>query len=215
MKAPDPERQSKDGSPGRCTRVGRPGGGHGCDTRMVSADHETLPFGSEEASGDTRHLRDVLSRFASGVVVVSAIGDQGPVGLTCQSFASLSLDPPLVLFCPSKASRAWPQIQRSGRFCVNVLADNQAWLSEQFAARGADKFAGVDWRSSAATGSPLIAGTLGYLDCTLVDVHDGGDHLVVIGAVLDLGDVHPAGSEHGLTFYRGRYGSTGDGSLNG
>lgn len=179
----------------------------------MSADHEALRFGSEEETGTARHLRDVVSRFASGVVVVTAIGDDGPVGLTVQSFASLSLDPPLVLFCPAKSSRAWRQIQRAGRFCVNVLADDQAWVSEQFATRGADKFAGVDWRGAATTGSPLLSGTLGYVDCTLVDVHDGGDHLVVIGHVLDLGDVGPIATEHGLTFYRGRYGSTNDGTL--
>ena len=111
-----------------------------------------------------------------------------PVGMTCQSFSSVSLDPPLVLFVPAKTSRAWPLIQRAGRFCVNFLAADQAELSNTMASRGTDKFAGVPWQPSEATGSPLLDGTLGYVDCTIHAVHEAGDHYVVVGRVLDLRD---------------------------
>ena len=77
------------------------------------------------AEAEGRRFRDVLGLFASGVAVVTSMSDDVPVGMTCQSFASVSLDPPLVLFVPAKTSRAWPLIQRSGRFCVNFLAEDQ------------------------------------------------------------------------------------------
>ena len=153
-----------------------------------------------------RLFRDVLGRFASGVTVVTGRDAGLPVGLTCQSFTSVSLDPPLVLFCVARTSRSWPLIWRSGSFCVNVLADDQAAVSDVMARPGADKFAGLSWSPGAATGSPRIAGATAYVECSVQTVHEAGDHYVVIGRVLDL----VAGeAEHGLTFHRGRYGSTG------
>ena len=96
-------------------------------------------------------------------------------------------------------------IQRSGRFCVNFLADGQAELSNQMASRGVDKFAGVSWSPSAETGSPVIDGTLGYVDCRIHAVHEAGDHYVVIGRVLDL-DVRDA--DKPLLFFQGKYDTT-------
>jgi 3-hydroxy-9,10-secoandrosta-1,3,5(10)-triene-9,17-dione monooxygenase reductase component len=149
-----------------------------------------------------RRFRDVLGRFASGVCVVTATYDGEPVGMTCQSFSSVSLNPPLVLFVPARTSRAWPQIRRAGHFCVNFLAAEQSELSNRMASKGVDKFDGVGWAPSAATGSPVLEGTLGFVDCRVRDVHEAGDHDVVIGRVLDLGvgDV-----EDPLVFFRGRY----------
>lgn len=156
-----------------------------------------------------RRFRDVLGRFGSGVTVVTAISNGEPVGLTCQSFSSVSLDPPLVLFVPAKTSRAWPLIQRSGRFCVNLLAADQADLSNQMASRGVDKFAGVTWVPAKQTGSPMLDGALAHIDCAIHAVHEAGDHFVVIGRVLDLvtdddgdDDIEP------LLFYRGQYRTT-------
>ena len=100
-----------------------------------------------EAVAQARLFRDVLGRFGSGVTVVTATSGGEPVGMTCQSFSSVSLDPPLVLFVPAKTSRAWPLMQRSGKFCVNFLAADQAELSNTMASRGIDKFADVAWRS--------------------------------------------------------------------
>lgn len=159
---------------------------------------------------DSRAFRDVLGRFASGVTVVTGLHDDRPVGLTCQSFASVSLDPPLVLFAPSRTSRSWPLIRESGSFCVNLLAADQAWISNVMAGSGGqgaqDKFAEVAWRPSSRTGAPVLAGTLGHVDCAVEAVHEAGDHDVVIGRVLALAGEAPGDP---LLFYRGRYRTTG------
>jgi 3-hydroxy-9,10-secoandrosta-1,3,5(10)-triene-9,17-dione monooxygenase reductase component len=152
-----------------------------------------------------RRFRDVLGRFASGVTVVTAVSAGEPVGMTCQSFSSVSLDPPLVLFVPAKTSRAWPLMQRAGKFCVNFLAADQAELSNTMASRGVDKFTGIPWRPSEATGSPLLEDTLGYVDCTIHAVHEAGDHYVVIGRVLDLATVD---DDDPLLFFQGQYRTT-------
>jgi 3-hydroxy-9,10-secoandrosta-1,3,5(10)-triene-9,17-dione monooxygenase reductase component len=175
----------------------------------VGGDFEFRPGEASVVHGDDpvaeaegRRFRDVLGLFASGVAVVTSMSDDVPVGMTCQSFASVSLDPPLVLFVPAVTSRAWPLMQRSGRFCVNFLAEDQAAVSDVMASRGVDKFADVKWSPSAATGSPVIDGILGYVDCCIQAVHAGGDHCIVIGRVLDLtalSDRRP------LLFFRGEY----------
>ncbi|GGO68879.1 hypothetical protein GCM10012276_03740 [Nocardioides deserti] len=167
-----------------------------------------VPTDDPAKQAEARHFRDVLGRFASGVTVVTAVSGGEPVGMTCQSFSSVSLDPPLVLFVPAKTSRAWPLIQRSGRFCVNFLADGQAELSNQMASRGSDKFAGVAWHPSAATGSPVLEGSLAHVDCSVHAVHEAGDHWVVIGRVLQLATAPEGAAEDPLLFYRGKYGTT-------
>lgn len=157
-----------------------------------------------------RRFRDVLGRFASGVTVVTAISNGEPVGLTCQSFSSVSLYPPLVLFIPARTSRAWPLIQRSGKFCVNFLSADQAEVSNTMASRGIDKFADVKWTPSARTGSPMLEGAIGYVDCSIHAVHEAGDHYVVIGRVLDLlADDDGVDEVEPLLFYRGTYRTTG------
>lgn len=162
-----------------------------------------------ETVAAARRFRDVLGRFASGVTVVTGISHDEPVGMTCQSFSSVSLDPPLVLFIPAKTSRAWPLIQRSGKFCVNFLASDQAELSNTMASRGTDKFAEVKWTPSPATGSPMLDGALAQVDCTIHTVHEAGDHYVVIGRVVDLVADDSAGAPvDPLLFYRGEYRTT-------
>lgn len=148
-----------------------------------------------------RRFRDVLGLFASGVTIITSVHDGEPVGMTCQSFTSVSLAPPLVLFCPARTSRAWPLIERAGFFCANILSADQATLSERFASKGAEKYAGVAW-STAATGAPVLDGALGYVDCRIDAVHQAGDHLVVIGRVVELGGGGPGGP---LLYYGGRY----------
>lgn len=154
-----------------------------------------------------RRFRDVLGQFASGVTVVTAMSNETPVGLTCQSFSSVSLDPPLVLFIPAKTSRAWPLIQRSGRFCVNFLGADQAELSNTMASRGTDKFADVKWSPAPTTGSPVLDGVLAHVDCTIHQVHEAGDHYVVIGRVAELA-VHDDAAAEPLLFYAGQYRTT-------
>ena len=147
-------------------------------------------------------MRDVLGHFASGVTVVTAMAADGPVGFTCQSFSSLSLDPPLVSFAPARTSTTWPLLRAAGRFCVNVLAADQSALSGQFARSGTDKFAGVAWVAS-AHGSPVLDGVVAWIDAELEAEHDGGDHTIVVARVLDLG---ADASRSPLLFHRGGYG---------
>lgn len=148
-----------------------------------------------------RYFRDVLGHFSTGVVVVTASSSSGLAGMTCQSVVSLSLDPPLVLFCPAKSSTSWPLIRAAGHFCVNILAADQAALCATFARSGGDKFAGVGW-SPGVTGAPVLEGTLAHVECTLEVVHDGGDHEIAIGAVVDLSVRRSA---QPLVFFRGAF----------
>lgn len=157
-------------------------------------------------------MRDVLGHFVSGIVVVTAIGDGGePVGFTCQSFASLSLEPPLISFAPARTSTTWPRIRPVNAFCVNVLAEDHQELSAGFARSGVDKFAGVDWRA-APSGSPILDGVSAWIDCTLWNEYDGGDHTIVVGRVHDLG---ANSARQPLLYYRGRYAVAADGGSNG
>lgn len=152
------------------------------ELRCVGED-ERAPVGQAE-------FRRVLGSFASGVVVVTAAatdGETGPAGFACQSFSSLSLDPPLVAFMVGRTSTSWPRIARAGAFCVNVLAAHQGELCRGFAVSGADKFAGVAYDAAPASGAPRLAGALAWIDCTIHAVHTGGDHLIVVGRVDALG----------------------------
>lgn len=154
-----------------------------------------------EVEIDPAHFREVLGHFSTGVVVVTASEKGTPVGMSAQSVVSLSLDPPLVLFCPARSSTTWPRIRAAGRFAINILAADQEALSVGFSRSGVDKFAGVDWQPG-HTGSPLLAGALGHVECTLERVYDGGDHEIVLGRVVDLAvrrDARP------LVFFRGAY----------
>ncbi|SES23677.1 3-hydroxy-9,10-secoandrosta-1,3,5(10)-triene-9,17-dione monooxygenase reductase component [Lentzea xinjiangensis] len=135
------------------------------------------------------------------MTVVTGTSATGPVGFACQAFAALSLDPPLVLFCPQRTSRSWAAMAPAGSFCVNVLAEDQREVSAVFGKAGADKFAGVAWTPS-PTGAPVLDGVVTWVDCEVFAVHDAGDHHVVIGSVVGLGPVRDA---RPLLFYRGRY----------
>src|SRR3954451_5474536 len=97
---------------------------------------------------DPRTFRSVLGQFCTGVTVITTVHDGVPIGFACQSFAALSLDPPLVLFCPTKVSGAWQAIEASGKCCVNMLHENQQHAAPQFGPKAPDKFAGIDWSPS-------------------------------------------------------------------
>lgn len=147
-------------------------------------------------------LRAVLSHFASGVVVITGRDQDGqPVGMTAQSFTSLSLDPPLILVCPSRTSTTWPRIS-GRRFAVNVLAAGQHTVSAVFAKSGTDKFADVEWQPG-PNHLPLISGALAQLECDLESVHPGGDHYIAVGRVLSLAAVDTESAP--LIFFRSRY----------
>jgi 3-hydroxy-9,10-secoandrosta-1,3,5(10)-triene-9,17-dione monooxygenase reductase component len=151
---------------------------------------------------DTAHFRTVLGHFCSGIAIITGMDQGEPVGLTCQSFVSLSLEPPLVAFCPGRSSTSWPRIQPSGKFCVNILGEDQEELCRVFATKGGDKFRGVGWRP-AESGSPVIRDSLAWVDCRIETIHDAGDHLIVVGAVLELAADRITKP---LLFYRGGYG---------
>ncbi len=159
----------------------------------------------DEVVADAAEMRRVLGLFASGVVIVTGDDPDGaPAGFACQSFASVSLDPPLVLFCPAHTSRSWSSIALSGRFVVNVLAADQQEVSAGFARTGVDKFAGLSWHRSAW--GPVLDDVLAIVQCTVEDVHPGGDHDIVVGRVRQL----LTHREHGpLLFFRGGYGVQG------
>ncbi len=167
--------------------------------------------GSARPEPSPARFRQVLGHFATGVTVITTADAEGPAGFACQAFAALSLEPPLVLFCPGRSSLTWRRVERTGHFCANVLSAKQRELARVFgtpsapATSGTDKFAGVRW-SPSASGAPVLDGVLTWAACTVENVHEGGDHFVVTGRVTELGECRPG---EPLLFYRGRYGVPG------
>lgn len=151
-----------------------------------------------------RMMKDVLGHFGTGVTVVAAMTDDGPLGFTCQTFVSLSLEPPLVSFCPSRQSVTWSRLRHLDRFTVNILADQHGWLSENFARPGlggVDKFEGVGYRST-QDGGLVLDDVIAWVECRRRAEYDGGDHTIVVADVLDL-DATP--DRHPLLYFRGDY----------
>lgn len=160
----------------------------------------------ERAPVDQGEFRRVLGSFATGVTVITAPaqdGGTGPAGFACQSFSSLSLDPPLVVFMVGRTSTTWPRIARAGVFCVNVLAGHQGELCRGFAVSGGDKFAGVEHEPAPFSGSPRLTGIAAWIDCDIHAVHTGGDHLIVVGRVRALGTGDDDSAP--LLFHKGRF----------
>lgn len=147
-------------------------------------------------------MRQAMGSFASGVTIVTALDAGEPVGFACQSFASLSLEPPLVLFCAGSEGRSWARVRRAGRFCVNVLGEDQVELCGRFGSRDGRRFEGLDWAES-AFGAPALPGAVLRVHCELEVVHPGGDHDVAVGRVLGL-ETEPF--TRPLIFHRGRFG---------
>jgi len=148
------------------------------------------------------NFKRVLGHFATGVAVVTAV-DGVPVGLTVQALCALSLDPPMILVCPGRASTTWPHVAASGKLCINLLAADQTDLARKFSQAGTDKYSGVQWHPSECLGLPVIDGTLAWIDCEVDQVLDGGDHWIAICRVLAL--EAQVGSEP-LIFCQGRFG---------
>jgi flavin reductase (DIM6/NTAB) family NADH-FMN oxidoreductase RutF len=150
---------------------------------------------------DPAALRAAMSRFPTGVTVVTAAGPAGPAGATANAVASLSLEPPLMLACLDLGSRTLVAVEHARLFGVNVLAAGQAALARRFSTKDPhpEKWDGIAWRERA--GTPKIDGVLIWVACELRDVHDGGDHVIATGRVLDL----EAGDAEPLIFHRGEY----------
>lgn len=150
-------------------------------------------------SANTRILRDAFGRFASGVTIVTAASDDGPVGVTANSFSSLSLDPPLVLWSPSVGSRRFPYFERATYFAIHVLSAEQEDLCHGFA-KSAFAFDALDWQENEKS-VPLIRNCLARFECETQAIYPGGDHKIVVGRVLNAemrdGDA--------LAFYAGQF----------
>lgn len=153
-------------------------------------------------SVDAGTFREALGRFASGVCVVTTASSGGETaGVTITSFTSLSLDPPLVLFCIGRRSTSVDAFLACRAFAINLLSARQEDLSELFASQTPDKFAGIAWQAG-RNGCPLLPDGLGSLECETETVHPGGDHFIVVGKVVRFSgasDVEP------LLRFRGRY----------
>lgn len=155
------------------------------------------------AAFDRRGFRNALSSFPTGVTVISTLGEQGAlVGLTANSFTSVSLDPPLVQFSLARRSPSLSAFERSGVFAVSILAADQGELSNTFAIPSDDKWRGVDFILGRDCGCPLIEGALASFECTTHAFHDGGDHVIIVGLVLRFERLVTG---EPLIFYRGSY----------
>lgn len=152
---------------------------------------------------DGRRFRDVLGNFPTSVVAITTTDDeQRPHGMVVGTFTSVSLDPPLVSFLADRSSTTLRTIRAAGRFCANVLAGNQERLSRQMAGASTKRFEGTTWNAS-ELGNPVLEGIVAWVDCTVEQIVEIGDHLLVVGRVRDLRVESP---KTPLLFFRGAYG---------
>jgi 3-hydroxy-9,10-secoandrosta-1,3,5(10)-triene-9,17-dione monooxygenase reductase component len=158
--------------------------------------------GPRPLAPDAATYRTVLGHFATGVVILTAMDGEEPVGMACNSFTSVSLEPPLVLFCAAKSSSTWPRLRTSGKWAANFLDEDGEQICRLFAEKGADRFAHTSY-APGRTGSPIFENALAFVDCETIAEHDAGDHVIVVGRVLELGYQHEGTP---LLFYRGGYG---------
>lgn len=153
---------------------------------------------------DPRAFRDAMGCFVTGVTVISTLSPEGdPVGLTANSFNSVSLDPPLVLFSLAKEATRFNAYVQSRHFAVNVLADDQRELSARFARKGETSWDGVHFHTW-ETGCPIVPGALASFECVTEATYEGGDHLIIVGRVLKVLHVEQG---RPLLYWRGRYGA--------
>lgn len=155
---------------------------------------------------DKNELRRVMGHFATGVTVITSFRGSGELhGLTANAFTSVSLDPALLLICVDKKAESYPCFDESGVFTINILAADQEAVSRRFAVSGGNKFEGVAYRLG-GNGAPILEGTLGHIECRVTARHDGGDHTIYVGEVLEAET-----REHKpLVFFRGGYRELGD-----
>ncbi|QCP50395.1 alpha/beta fold hydrolase [Trinickia violacea] len=149
-----------------------------------------------------RMLRDAMGCFATGVTVITTTGVNGePVGFTANSFTSVSLEPPLVLFCVKRESASVAALRACGAFAVNILHIGQQAVSTRFAGKTGDRFAETEW-DEWDHGVPIILDAMGNFECLIREIHDGGDHLIVVGSVKRV-NFDPARDP--LLFMQGKY----------
>ncbi len=164
----------------------------------MSEQDATNDFSPDGVNG--RAYRDALGMFATGVTIVTCDSEVGPLGITVNSFASVSLDPPLVLWSPARASKRCAAFEAAEHFAIHVLNDNQKDHCNVFAKEGGN-FQELDW-SLSDKNVPLIEGCMARFQCIRHAIHDGGDHSIIVGRVV------AASVKEGkpLVFSRGTFG---------
>lgn len=152
---------------------------------------------------DPRSFRNTLGHYASGITIIAGHNGEEPIGFTCQSFYSVSTEPPLISFSVMLNSTTYPRIRETGKFSVNVLSHEQQEISNQFARKGTDKWAGIDWNPTRNL-NPVITDTLMWLDCEIFAEYEAGDHYIVIGRVNEMSttDWH---NGNPLLYFKGQY----------
>lgn len=163
--------------------------------------HELEPGFAPET--DQRAFRHALGAFATGVTVVTTGTPDGPLGITVNSFTSVSMEPPLVLWCPAKWSKRYAPFAGARHFAIHVLGADQKAIADGFS-RDGGAFAGLDWAAD-ANGVPLIDGVQARFVCETWAVHDAGDHAIVVGRVTEAARA----SGPGLVFHGGVWGRFG------
>lgn len=157
---------------------------------------------------DPREFRNTVGCFATGITIITTTDDDGnPVGFTANSFSSVSLDPPLVLFCLDRRVASFESFREGGKFAVNILGNDQQDLSNQFAKSGSDKWDGIEYETVNG-GCPLFEGCIASFDCDVYAVHEGGDHVIVVGEVTRMS--RDEGGPDPLLYFRGGYASIND-----
>ncbi len=144
----------------------------------------------------------LMGSFASGVTIITSRDEDGvPRGFTASAFCSLSLSPALCMVGVDLRTESLPAIRSSGGFVINILAAHQQELSQRFASKAADKFAGVTYREGPVTGAPIFDGALAWIECRVKEMLPGGDHLIVVGEI-EGGEAHDG---EPLVYFRSRY----------
>lgn len=157
---------------------------------------------SDHSPVDPRDFRNALGTYATGVTIITAAdADRKPYGITCNSFASVSLNPPLVLWSLVLYSSSLNAFQNASHFAVNILGSSQQALANKFAKSSDDKFVGVDWKPGLG-GAPLLAGSVANFQCRSANRYYGGDHVIFLGAV----EAYAYNRNEPLLFARGGYG---------
>ncbi len=165
---------------------------------------ETAEVTAKDGEFNAMAFRRALGCFATGVTLVTTIDRQKqPIAVTVNSFNSVSLEPPLVLFSLARIAQRFDDFLEAGRFAVNVLATSQQELSSRFATPGEAMLNGVDY-TNGSTGCPLLTGALASFDCLTTAIHDGGDHAIFVGEVQTIAE-RDGGAP--LLYFKGQYGA--------
>ena len=157
---------------------------------------------------DQREFRNTVGCFATGITVITTLDEDGyPVGLTANSFTSLSLDPPMVLFCIDRNVTSFDAFHTNRHFAVNILSAEQQEVSQRFARSGPEKWSGVEFETW-CSGCPILADCIANLECEIDSVYEGGDHVILVGLVTRM--AARDGNPEPLLYFRGRYASLTD-----